>query len=68
MEHKSSGRNIMIGVNATNEIYKRRGITDDLPTGTSWVKIPGELKVVDAHARDQIWGVDVDGKVYYFSK
>ena len=68
MEHVSSGRNIVIGVNAKNEIYKRRGITDDLPTGTSWVKIPGELKGVDAHARGQIWGVDVEDKVYYFRK
>ena len=68
MEHVSSGRNIVIGVNAKNEIYKRRGITDDLPTGTSWVKIPGKLKVVDAHARGQIWGVNVADKIYYFGK
>ena len=68
MEHVSSGRNIVIGINAKNEIFKRQGITDDLPTGTSWVKIPGELKVADAHARGQIWGVDVDDKIYFLSK
>ena len=68
MEHVSSGRNIVIGVNAKNDIYKRLGITDDLPTGTSWVKIPGKLKVVDAHARGQIWGVNVADKIYYFGK
>ena len=68
MEHVSSGKEIVIGVNAKNEVYKRRGVSRKLPTGASWAKIPGELKMADAYARLRIWGVDMDDKVYYFSK
>ena len=65
MKYVSSGEKFMIGVNANDEIFTRAGISDSKPTGTSWVKLNGRLKVVDALSSNEIWGVNADNYIYH---
>ena len=65
MKYVSSGEKFMIGVNANDEIFMRAGISDSKPTGTSWVKLNGRLKVVDALSSNQIWGVNADNNIFH---
>ena len=65
MKYVSSGEKFMNGVNANDEIFMRAGISDSKPTGTSWVKLNGRLKVVDALSSNEIWGVNADNYIYH---
>ena len=65
MKYVSSGKKFVIGVNDNDEIFMRAGISDSKPTGTSWDKLNGRLKVVDALSSNQIWGVNADNNIFH---
>ena len=65
LKYISSGDDIVVGVNANDEIYRRDGISRQNPTGTSWTKLNGGLKVVDAFNRKTLWGVNSRDYIYH---
>lgn len=65
LKYVSSGEKFVISVSANDDIFMRAGISDSKPTGTSWVKLNGRLKVVDALSSNEIWGVNADNYIYH---
>ena len=65
MKYVSSGEKFVISVSANDDVFMRAGISDSKPTGTSWVKLNGRLKVVDALSSNQIWGVNADNNIFH---
>ena len=65
MKYVSSGKKFVIGVNDNDEIFMRAGISVLRPTGKSWDKLNGRLKVVDALSSNEIWGVNADNYIYH---
>ena len=58
LKYVSSGNNVVIGVNANDEIFQRLGITSANPTGINWSMLTGKLKVVDTLNIWRNWGVN----------
>ena len=52
------------GVNKEGNIWKREGVTQANPTGSSWKQVPGALMKVSVWA-GQAWGVNKDHNIYY---
>ena len=52
-----SGVDIVVGVNANDDIWYRTGVSDANPIGDDWVKVPGKLMQIDADG-DQVVGVN----------
>ena len=53
----SSGLNIVVGVNASGEIWYRTGVSDANPIGDAWIRVPGNLMQIDVDG-DQVVGVN----------
>ena len=66
MKYVSSGKGTVIDVNAQNEVFKRKGISAETPTGTAWARLRGiNLTMADAYNAGTIWGVDDPDKIYH---
>ena len=53
----------MFGVNSAGNIFYRAGITEDTPTGTGWVRVPGGLKQIDTY-KSEVWGSNSASDVF----
>ncbi|MCB9492698.1 MAG: hypothetical protein H6679_00310 [Epsilonproteobacteria bacterium] len=51
------------GIDSTANIYTRQGITDQLPQGTNWLVVPGQLTEIHFDpTNNEIWGITPDGE------
>ena len=64
MKHVSSGKNVVIGVNAADQVFQRLGVSAASPTGTSWLQLTGSLATVDALNIKRNWGTNSGGNVF----
>ena len=65
MKYVSSGKKIVIGVSAIDNIFMREGISASNPTGTSWKQVSGNLKLIDSYRPKKIWGIAEGDAVYH---
>ena len=63
LKYISSGDGYVIGVNNSDEIFIREGISSSQPTGTTWTQLSGKLTVVDSF-RNSAWGVNDNNRIY----
>jgi len=60
----SSGKDLVVGVDNSNNVFYREGITRKEPTGTRWVHVPPtHMKRVDING-DELYGVNPEGIAY----
>ena len=65
LKYVSSGNDVVIGVNANDEIFQRLGITAANPTGVNWSMQSGQLKVVDTLNIWKNWGVNSADAIFH---
>merc|ERR1712147_302195 len=53
----SSGKDFVVGVTKNDEIFYRKGVSCDNPTGTEWVRVPGKLMQIEVNG-NQVVGVN----------
>ncbi|PVD26560.1 hypothetical protein C0Q70_14237 [Pomacea canaliculata] len=59
------GTDIVVGVNHKDEIFYRKNITGEHPTGSDWVKLNGHLKHVTVSPHGAIWGVKHENSIWF---
>ena len=64
MQIDSGPKGVVCGVNRKMDIYCRFGITDQVPTGTTWTKISGSLKYISCGTYG-CWGVTQSNDIYF---
>ena len=66
LKYISSGEDdVVIGVNANDDIFIRQGISSTNPAGTSWVQVAGSLSVVDGYLSGVYWGVNSEEAIFH---
>ena len=63
MKHISNGEFGVYGVNPSDEIWYRKGITNTNPIGTNWEKIDGLLKQLSI-GKYGLWGINKKMKFF----
>ena len=66
MKWISSGKDILVGVSNSDEVFYRAGMSSATPTGTEWVKVAGGLAQIDIDGIQTV-GVDGAGKAFQSS-
>ncbi|PVD26561.1 hypothetical protein C0Q70_14238 [Pomacea canaliculata] len=59
------GTDIVVGVSSIDEIFYRKNITGEHPTGSGWVTLDGRLKQVTVSPNGTIWGVSHDNLIFF---
>ncbi|XP_048362822.1 fish-egg lectin-like [Sphaerodactylus townsendi] len=52
------------GVNSTDAIYFRHGVTPDSCAGTRWQSVPGSLSMIEVGTEGDVFGVNSAGNIY----
>ena len=63
LKYISSGKNVVIGVNAAGHVFQRQGVSAASPAGTSWRQLDGALGMVDALIIWRNWGISPSAQV-----
>ena len=64
LKYISSGKNVVIGVNAAGHVFQRQGVSAASPAGTSWRQLDGALGMVDALNSKRNWSTNSGGNVF----
>uniref|UniRef100_A0A0N5AJN4 Tectonin beta-propeller repeat-containing protein 2 n=1 Tax=Syphacia muris TaxID=451379 RepID=A0A0N5AJN4_9BILA len=59
------GSQIVWSLSSSGQLYKLRGLTVSNPGGVYWKPVPRKLKAISLDARDNLWGLDIDGRLIY---
>ena len=67
MEFRSVSRGICqtYAVSLSHKIYRRVGVTESLPDGTTWAQVGGSLKMISVGQGPVLWGVDYGDNVWF---
>ena len=59
-----AGNNELYAVTMFNEVYQRRGLSDDNLVGDSWVLVKGWMQYVSTAEQGVVWAIDVEHDVW----
>lgn len=59
-----AGNNELYAVTMFNEVYQRRGLSDDNAVGDSWVEVKGWMQYVSTAEEGVVWAIDVEHDVW----